>query len=389
MHPRAEISLRILRFCCRLGLFLGSTAAALAHPGGAHPAGRAIHFPDVPNALTLVADLHTHSVFSDGSVWPDIRIEEARRDGLDAISLTEHLEYQPHADDIPHPDRDRAYAIGVEEAAGTDLIVIRGSEITRRMPVGHANSVFLEDSNRLLAEDPLVVFREAHRQGGFTFLNHPHWVGQRDDAVARFEPIHLQLIEEGLLHGIEVTNDLTFSSEALALALEHDLTILGTSDIHGLVDWQYEVPQGGHRPVTLVFAQERSADGIEAALRAGRTVAWMNDLLVGRSEHLMPLLEASLVVRRAHYQRGDVLDVTIENLGSARITARAEDSALLYNSGPLVVLEPHSETVLQIKAGPRRDEQTLELEVLSALVAPAEHPKMRWTMTTTATPPPE
>ena len=33
------------------------------------------------------------------------------KDGLDAISLTEHLEYQPYAKDIPNPDRNRAYNI--------------------------------------------------------------------------------------------------------------------------------------------------------------------------------------------------------------------------------------------------------------------------------------
>ena len=41
-----------------------------------------------------------HSVFSDGSVWPDIRVEEAKKDGLDVIAITEHLEYQPWKDDI-------------------------------------------------------------------------------------------------------------------------------------------------------------------------------------------------------------------------------------------------------------------------------------------------
>ena len=45
-----------------------------------------------------------HSVFSDGSVWPDIRVEEAKKDGLDVIAITEHLEYQPWKDDIPHPN---------------------------------------------------------------------------------------------------------------------------------------------------------------------------------------------------------------------------------------------------------------------------------------------
>ena len=48
-----------------------------------------------------------HSVFSDGSVWPDTRIEEAKRDGLDVIATAEHLEYQPWKDDIHHPNRNR------------------------------------------------------------------------------------------------------------------------------------------------------------------------------------------------------------------------------------------------------------------------------------------
>ncbi|MGB1168372.1 MAG: PHP domain-containing protein, partial [Flavobacteriaceae bacterium] len=51
----------------------------------------------------LSTDLHIHTVFSDGAVWPSIRVEEARREGLDLIAMTEHLEYQPHEEDIPHP----------------------------------------------------------------------------------------------------------------------------------------------------------------------------------------------------------------------------------------------------------------------------------------------
>ena len=56
---------------------------------------RKIQFPDVEGFKTLKCDFHIHTVFSDGQVWPNIRIEEALRDGLDAISLTEHIEYQP------------------------------------------------------------------------------------------------------------------------------------------------------------------------------------------------------------------------------------------------------------------------------------------------------
>ena len=70
---------------------------------------RKIMFPDIKGFKTLVCDLHMHSVFSDGSVWPDIRIEEAKKDGLDVIAITEHIEYQPWKEDIPNPDRNRSF----------------------------------------------------------------------------------------------------------------------------------------------------------------------------------------------------------------------------------------------------------------------------------------
>ena len=77
---------------------------------------RKIEFPDIAGYYTLISDLHQHTVFSDGSVWPDIRVKEAIFDGLDVISLTENLEYQPHNKDIPHPDRDRSYELVKEFA---------------------------------------------------------------------------------------------------------------------------------------------------------------------------------------------------------------------------------------------------------------------------------
>ncbi|MGD8499689.1 MAG: hypothetical protein PVJ86_03535, partial [Phycisphaerales bacterium] len=52
-----------------------------------------INFPDILNYKTLKCDLHMHTVFSDGSVWPTVRVDEAWREGLDAISITDHIEY--------------------------------------------------------------------------------------------------------------------------------------------------------------------------------------------------------------------------------------------------------------------------------------------------------
>ncbi len=46
-----------------------------------------INIPDVLGYKTLKCDLHTHTVFSDGLVWPTVRVDEAWREGLDAISM--------------------------------------------------------------------------------------------------------------------------------------------------------------------------------------------------------------------------------------------------------------------------------------------------------------
>ena len=254
-------------YCILVALLLAAPLKSHAHSAG--NGSRDIEFPNVPEYQTLKADLHIHTVFSDGSVWPNIRVQEAVKDGVDAIAMTDHLEYQPHADDIPHPDRNRSYEIARSSADNHDLVVINGSEITREMPPGHANAIFLKDANRLLKDDPMAVFKEAKRQGAFTFWNHPMWTAQKPSGIASLTAMHRRLIRDDLLQGIEVANHTTYSAEALEIALEHDLTILGTSDIHGLIDWDYEVNRGGHRPVTLVFATEHSKEAIKEAILEG------------------------------------------------------------------------------------------------------------------------
>ena len=338
---------------------------------------RLIEFPDVPGYLTLKCDLHMHTVFSDGNVWPNIRVQEALRDGLDAIALTDHLEYQPHQDDIPHPDKNRSYEIAAESAGDEPLIILNGSEVTRDMPPGHSNAIFLDDANWLLQDDPVAVFREANRQGAFTFWNHPHWTRQRANGVAALTDLHRQLIGEGLLQGIEVVNNLTYSDEALQIALDHNLTIIGTSDIHGLIDWQYNVPQGGHRPVTLVFATERSAGGIKEALHAKRTVVWFDNLLVGREEHVLPLIEASLTVQQAAYlDDTSVLSVLIENTSDAEYILDNKTVYTFHNTSDVVTLKPHRTTRLDIKTLDRKAALSLPFDVLNAVTAPNTHPEV-------------
>ena len=301
-------------------------------------------------------------------------------DGMDAISLTEHLEYQPHKADIPHPDRNRSYELALKEAEGHDLIIVRGSEITRNMPPGHNNAVFIQDANKLLIKDSVGVFREANAQGAFVFWNHPDWTAQRKDGIARITDMHKLLIRQKLLHGIEVVNDQTYSDEALQLALDNNLTLMGTSDVHGLADWTFLGPgRAGQRPVTLVFSATRSADGIREGLLNRRTVVAYKDLLIGRPEFLVPLVKNSIVIKEASYREGTtVLDVVLENVSSATITMKNHTGFSLQKSTDVFEIPAREVVKISLRTREKLQAVKLHFEGLNAVQAPNVHPLITW-----------
>tara|TARA_B100000575_G_C23142954_1_gene665733 strand:+ start:5781 stop:6968 length:1188 start_codon:yes stop_codon:yes gene_type:complete len=350
--------------------------------GHNHAIEQKIYFPDLPNTKTISCDFHMHTVFSDGSVWPDIRVSEAVREGIDCISTTEHLEYQPHSKDIPHPDRNRAYILAKASARNTDLIVIAGTEITRQMPPGHSNAIFINDANPILTEDPMDAFAEAAGQGAFIFTNHPQWTAQRKDGIARYDPMHLELIEKNILNGIEIVNEHSYSDEALQLALDYNLTLVGTSDVHGLTDWMYDIPHGGHRPVTLVFANERGPEAIRKALFNRQTVVWFNDLFIGRQKWLMPILKASLPIRVIGYQSDtQILEVQLVNATHSRFTLRNTTDYTFHKDASVFMIEPQSTKTLLVKTMQRLDKVELKFEFLNGILAPNKHPVIEYTFT--------
>lgn len=124
---------------------------------------KSVDIPDLDNYQTLKCDFHMHTVFSDGLVWPTVRVDEAYAEGLDAIAITEHLEYRPHKADI-QADHNRSYEIMKKYAKDKGVIVIKGSEITRSM-AGHHNAIFISDSNPLDTKEYKDAFRAAKSQG--------------------------------------------------------------------------------------------------------------------------------------------------------------------------------------------------------------------------------
>ena len=381
-----------------------------------------INFPDTVDRLTLVADLHTHSIFSDGHVWPNIRVEEALRNGLDILAITEHLEYQPHIAYIPNKDRNAAYLEANQAAIGSKLIVLSGSEITRSMPPGHMNAIFLKDSNKLLNLDkknqaeaqrqieegefglnlknnqerqmvdhfalaniwPVTeAVLAANEQGAFVFWNHPMWTSQAKDGVARLTDMHKVLINKNQLHGIEIVNDDTFSKEAFEIALDNNLTLIGTSDVHNLIEWDYSIREGEHRPVTLIFAKERTPKSIKEALFEGRTMVWFKDVLIGKESNLVPLLQSVISIKSLGYQEGTQVDATAEttiltviirNNSSTKLQLQNQSIYTFLKSTDLIEISSNSEIKLEVKTLKKLDNLQLDFRVLNALITPNNNP---------------
>jgi len=357
---------------------------------------RKISFPDTAEYKTLVFDPHTHSVFSDGHVWPKIRVGEALRDGLDAMAVTEHLEYQPHIEDIPHPDRNRSYIETAEAAKYKDLLVVAGAEITRDLPAGHMNAIFIKDANKLYSvpnRDELKTtneFREAakqwpsrsaveaaNEQGALLFWNHSWWSRDFPNGIPVITDFHINNIRKNLLHGIEIANGKHYSEDAFQIALDYNLAVIGVSDVHDLIDWDYEPHNGGHRPVTLVFAEERTVESMRKALFDRRTVVWFKNWLMGRERDLQPLLEASLSLEEVGYRDGAILSVTITNDSDADFHLRNLSSFDLHQHAGTFVVPQHSSEHLLVKTGETVESVSLEFEVLNAFVAPNETARMK------------
>lgn len=272
-----------------------------------------IHIPDIPGYKTLKCDFHMHTVFSDGTVWPTIRVEEAWQEGLDAISITDHIEYRPHSKDVV-ADHNRSYEIAEPMARNNNIILVKGAEITRNMPPGHLNALFIRNANLLEREDVFDAIKEARDQGAFLIWNHPGWKAQQPENTLWWDE-HTRLLQSDMLHGIEVFNYNEHYPEAIDWAREKKLTVFANTDIHEPAAMAYDVVDG-HRPMTLVFARSRTEGGIREALFSRRTVAWFNNELVGRANLLESLFFASLkIVNPAGKLRiGETKRIEIENI---------------------------------------------------------------------------
>lgn len=299
MKKRAIISI-----AAAISQYIGVGALAAAPPGR-------FFFPDTANGEKILPlDSHLHTIWSDGYVWPTVRVDEARREGIAAIAITDHMEGSLHGEDLPKTDGfldlNRSFAIASGYAKG-DVQVIHGVEISRGF--GHFNCLYTTDNNRLRVpgrkpnesgqyqrvddqgyREAVGSITTANEQGAFCIWNHPYAPGQREKSHIALGPIDRELISSGKVKGIEVVNGSSFLYDAVNIALDNNLAMFAASDSHAPVDLSSQL----HRSVTLVIARDASESSIREALEKRKTVALYRDTLIGSAENVGTIVQSAL-----------------------------------------------------------------------------------------------
>jgi hypothetical protein len=352
----------------RLLTAIGVLAVVAVHAQA--PVRQPLPVPDIPGYRTLKADFHLHTVFSDGNVWPTVHVQDAWRDGLDVIALTEHAEYHPHAADV-NTDIGRSFTIAKPLADQLGLILVPGIEITKPdppkapivLPEGsaHFNALFVTDWKVLNVPDDLMeALRRAKAQNAFVFWNHPRFrVSQ-----ARWFPPIARAFDAGLFSGMELVNGPDFYDESYAWIEERQLTILADSDAHDPVPPRTAT---SHRPITLLFARSADLDGVRDALVSRRTAAWQGDDVWGTEEHLRGLWRGAVSLESATLSRKSGFALRVRNTSAIpmRLVVRQAPEWLVLtpplqlNAESLTIIRPQLTSAFP--GGEQRADVTLEV----------------------------
>ncbi len=327
-----------------------------------------VQIPGFDGFQALKCDFHMHTVFSDGLVWPSIRVQEAWQEGLDVIAITDHIEYTPYADDVS-VNHNRPYELAKESAARNNILFIKGTEITRNTPPGHFNALFIGDASgyiedRSSEKDKLAVSK-AVDQGAFVFWNHPGWQVDRIEGSYEWIDFVDDLNKENMVHGIEVFNGFGFHKKALDWCVDNDLTVMGTTDIHNLVEHDYDLGGYVHRSMTLVFAKERTISSVRAALEEGRTVAWASKYIAGKEEHVRNLFHACVKASPSHHSTSERNYYELKNNSDLYFELELKSG----DGTQKVTLYPQSSQIINAASG----EDSLRYEVVTAFVRSDEH----------------
>ncbi len=326
-----------------------------------------INLPKVDGYTPYKADLHNHTIFSDGHLSMEARVREAWADGLDVMAVTEHLEYRPHekhyvkylkgyvkegakAKNYNFVSKDRPassadinvdfnYPVDVARKAAKayDLTIIPGIEITRKEgEYSHFNALFTKDNNAVFAPETIESIRNAKKQGALVMHNHPGWT-HKDMKMTKFEQ---EVYKAGLLDGIEIMNGAEFYPQAIERAKKYNLFMSANTDVHYPSAERYE-RYGALRNMTIIFAKDKSEKSLREAIEARRTLALSFGTLAGDEALIRKFFEASVSARKTVVDYKNRADVILTNNSSV-------EWMLKLDGRNIVVLEPNSSIVVRM-----------------------------------------
>ncbi len=88
---------------------------------------------------------------------------------------------------------------------------------------------------------------------------------------------------------------------------------MGNSDIHDIISESYTEPEYRNRPMTLVFAREKSSESLKEALFAGRTLVWFRDILAGKEEYAQQFFDQGISTGKPYFDSGKNIYLEIRN----------------------------------------------------------------------------
>jgi hypothetical protein len=250
---------------------------------------------------------------------------------------------------------------------------VSGAEITRNEPPGHLNALFLTNFAGLMASDYRVAISNAAAQGAFIFWNHPGW--KQEDGKAVWYEAQGEFLRNGWLRGIEVVNGDRYDPICHGWCVEKQLALLGNSDAHDPLGFDFNRAKGEFRPMTLVFARERTVEALREAMFARRTVIVSKGSLYGDKEHLEPLFQRSIEVVSApvRFRGKGARIVQVRNALPIDLELRLNPKLPELDVQPRLVLPANSISILEVSCVSDRvtgEQNTLPCYVLNWFVRP-------------------
>ncbi len=347
-----------------------------------------IVLPQVNGYNVYKADLHIHTIFSDGQTSPEYRVREAYFDGLDVMAVTDHVEvrnyegkmlsflkgYVPEgtkainnrihykAGDARGIFADLNWSVELTKAAAVEygITVIPGTEITRDPRIyGHYNALFTTDNNKIYDADPLVSLRNARKQGALIMHNHPGW-RRKNLEYLDFEK---KAYGEKLIDGIEVMNGQEFYPKVIDRARDKSLFVSANTDIHSTTAMEYRL-SGQYRNMTLILAKDKSLQSLREALEAHRTLAYAFGALAGEEQLLKDFFLASVKIEKICVNKKGAHVMRLTNMSSLPYRI------CMSGKNPLDI-KPFSTIQVNVAKG-----ETFVFEVCNMWCGTSQHPKI-------------